>query len=159
MGDDLQGRRDMVRLNDVDVNGMDGQQPEFSTPGPSTATPQQQQQHPFFDSSSSSSKPSTPNAPNTARTAAKNALALLDEPDAHDIAEEERKHAQTEAANKKARKKKPGPIGRFILSFKKIDNRMQYLSSKLIDKNPALVSAFRHLLVSRMDQISLLEFW
>jgi hypothetical protein len=42
---------------------------------------------------------------------------------------------------------------------KKLDNRMQYLSSLLIDKNKALVRAFDILEVSRMEQVRLLELW
>ena len=60
------------------------------------------------------------------------------------------------AANKKP---KPKTKAASLFFHKKLDNRMQYLSSLLIEKNKALVRAFEALEVPRLDQVSLLELW
>jgi hypothetical protein len=61
--------------------------------------------------------------------------------------------------NKSKKVNKPPPAAGFLCFTKKLDNRMQYLSSLLIDKNKALVRAFDILEVSRMEQVRLLELW
>jgi hypothetical protein len=64
-----------------------------------------------------------------------------------------------EVPDKKPRKAKKPPMAVSLCFSKKLDNRMQYLASLLIDKNKALVRAFGTLDVSRMDQVRLLELW
>jgi hypothetical protein len=47
----------------------------------------------------------------------------------------------------------------YILPRKKISNRLEFLSSLLINSNASLVAAFRKLKVTRIEQVELLEIW